>query len=79
MLETHGSHLNFLLDIYAAQQHNATVSTILLQENSFKPAFTSGLFFRLAGPARRKIAPCHNDVMSARYTNDICSTRNRYA
>jgi hypothetical protein len=32
------------LDKYMAAQHNAPVSTILLQENSFKPAHEAGFF-----------------------------------
>ncbi|QOY95640.1 hypothetical protein IM543_07275 [Massilia sp. UMI-21] len=42
------------LDIYFALQHTAAVSTILLQENSFKPA-SSGLFFILALPGQRPL------------------------
>jgi hypothetical protein len=38
-------YLKEQLDTYLATPHNAPVSTILLQENSFKPALTSGLFF----------------------------------
>jgi hypothetical protein len=38
-------YLKEQLDTYLATTHNAPVSTILLQENSFKPALTSGLFF----------------------------------
>ncbi|RYF05777.1 MAG: hypothetical protein EOO78_00050 [Oxalobacteraceae bacterium] len=33
------------LDLYLALQHNAPVSTILLQENSLKPAKQAGFFF----------------------------------
>jgi hypothetical protein len=36
------------LDKYMAAQHNAPVSTILLQENSFKPAHEAGFFLRRA-------------------------------
>jgi hypothetical protein len=36
------------LDLYLALQHNAPVSTILLQENSLKPAKQAGFFFALS-------------------------------
>jgi hypothetical protein len=43
-------YLKYQLDVDVAMQHNLPVSTILLQENSFKPAFTSGLFFNFFQP-----------------------------
>jgi hypothetical protein len=38
-------YLQTKLDIYIAPQHTSPVSTILLQENSFKPATSAGFFF----------------------------------
>ncbi|MFC5512092.1 hypothetical protein ACFPOU_13275 [Massilia jejuensis] len=45
---THVRYLNLQLDKYIAAQHNSPVSTILLQENSFKPAHEAGFFLSVA-------------------------------
>jgi hypothetical protein len=76
------------LDWWISTQHNAPVSTILLQENSFEPAL-SGLFFARIFVQRHRIcvlratlflfAPCHGQVTRASYTSFICFTGNRYA
>ncbi len=70
------------LDNRFPAQHNELVSTILLQENSFKPA-QSGLFFALIFMDSQRwtdvFVLCHIHVIRGSYTQFICSTRNRYA
>ena len=43
--ETHFSHHESKLDLYAAMQHHSPVSSILLQENRIRARQTAGLFF----------------------------------
>jgi hypothetical protein len=58
LIHIHGAYVwypNLQLDKYIAPQHNEPVSTILLQENSFKPAHEAGFFLPMQTPPFRHV------------------------